>query len=87
MSDLTFSRFTFHNRTPNRKEVVKINKLIIRSAESIVFYRDNHNWVHRFVAENSAFRIETHPTRINTNGDILPFITQRIVEIEKISNN
>lgn len=86
VSDFTFPRFDFRSRTPNRKEVVKINKLIIRSSENMVFYRDNHNWVSRFVAENSAFRTELLSTRIKKNNGTFLLSTQRLVKIEKTSN-
>ena len=86
VDDFTFSRFTYRSLTPNRKEVAKINKLVVRSAESIVLYRDNHNWVQRFVAKNSTFRIEPYTKKIKINNGTLLLSTQRIAEFDKASN-
>lgn len=81
--DFTFSGFAYCIRTPNRKEVFKVNELIVRSAENMVFYRDNHNWVRRFVANNSAFRIEPYSRKIKSNKGTFMLFTQRIAKIGK----
>lgn len=85
-ADFTFSQFTYRNRTLNRKEVTKINSLIVQSAESMVFFRDNHDWVHKFITKNRAFRIEPHSTKIKTNNGTLLLSTQKLTKVEEVDN-
>jgi hypothetical protein len=80
--DLNFSRFNWRRRTLNREEVVKINRLLVQCAESMIFYRDNHDWIHKFIAKNSKFRIEMHSTKIKRGNKIGSENTQRIVKTE-----
>ncbi len=77
--DLTFSRFRFVERKLKRAEIVKINQLIIRCAEDLVFYRDNRGWISDFVAKNRAYRIEAINSRIPYATGILSVSTQRVV--------
>ncbi|MHC4530966.1 MAG: DUF4238 domain-containing protein [Planctomycetota bacterium] len=78
--DFTFSRFAYRNKSLKRKEVITINKLIVQCAESLVFYRDHHDWVYKFVARNSKFRIEPYTTKMQTNNGTLMIFTPRIGE-------
>ena len=41
-----------------RAELVDIYRLVVRSAEDLVFYRDNLTWVPDFIAKNRHYRIE-----------------------------
>jgi len=47
--------------------LITINRLIVRCAEDIVFYRDDLAWVRRFIEKNRHYRIEPtiskQPTR------------------------
>ncbi len=56
--DFSFSGFRRTIRKLNRSEVMNINRLIGRCAETTVFFRDNHEWVSNFVKKNAGFRIE-----------------------------
>ena len=56
-----------------------LNRLIVRCAEDSVFYRDDHPWVHRFIAKNRYDRIEPHTHTLATPTGILPSSTPRIV--------
>ena len=47
-------------------EIRDINKLIVRSAESLVFYRDDHDWVPRFIERHRRYRVESAVKRIPT---------------------
>jgi len=85
-ADFTFSQFTWRKRILSQKEVAEINSLIVRSAENMVFFRDNHNWIQRFIAKNSAFHIEPHSTRIKMDDGTLLSSTIRIAKIEKANN-
>jgi hypothetical protein len=62
--DLSFAMFTSSRRTPPRSEIIDLNRLIVRCAEDIVFYRDNHEWISKFVAKNRYYRIEAVTKRV-----------------------
>jgi hypothetical protein len=79
-NDFSFSNFRYTIRKLSRAEVVSINRLIVRCAESTVFFRDDHEWIIRFVKRNAAFRIEPRNHRIpHGNGTLLSF-TQEVME-------
>jgi hypothetical protein len=58
LADLSFANFRCHRRKISHKEAVEINRLIVRCAEDIVFYRDDSPWVQRFIAKNRHYRVE-----------------------------
>ena len=66
--DFSFPGFRRILRRPPRAEVARINKLIVQCAESVVFFRDNRDWVERFVRANSRYRIEPHTERLPTGA-------------------
>ena len=72
-SNFSFSGFKSTIRKISRQEVININKLIVRCAETNVFFRDNHEWVPKFVERNADFRIEprTHKIPHGKNGKLL----------------
>lgn len=35
-----------------------MNRLLVRCAEDVVFYRDEHPWVRRFIEKNRQFRVD-----------------------------
>ncbi len=41
-----------------REQVRSINRIIVQSAEDLVFYRDAHEWVSKFIEKNRHYRIE-----------------------------
>jgi len=65
-ADLSFKRFRYQRRRPSRNELAELNRLIVRCAEELVFYRDDHPWVQRFVSKNRAYRVEPHTDTIPT---------------------
>lgn len=69
--DFSFPGFDYRTRYPSRDEVSKINTLIVRCAESQVFFRSNHQWVSRFVKKNAAYSIQPRTIRIPHNGGTL----------------
>jgi Protein of unknown function (DUF4238) len=79
-ADFTFANFSSHSRKVNRQEVMKINRLIVRCAEEIVFYRDDYPWVQPFIAKNRYYRIEASIREITTQLNKVSFLTQRIVQ-------
>jgi hypothetical protein len=79
--DFSFSGFRRQIRRPPRQEIARINALLVRCAETTVFFRDNCEWVHRFVQKNSPFRIEPRTLRIPHNGSTLLWSTLEICRL------
>jgi hypothetical protein len=77
--DLSFSNFSCRRRTPHRAELVQINRLIVRSAEDMVFYRDDLPWIPTFIGKNRYYRIDVVTERIPQARGFLNVATQRIV--------
>ena len=62
--DFSFKGFRRRIRRPPRDEIGRVNALLVRCAESTVFFHENHDWVERFVRKNSLFRIEPRTQRL-----------------------
>jgi len=62
--DLSFAKFTSRQRKLQRAEIRSINRLVVRCAEDLVFYREAHPWVEKFVDKNRHYRIEAVTERI-----------------------
>jgi hypothetical protein len=77
--DLSFAKFTSNHRMLRRSEIVEINRLIVRCAEDLVFYRDNHDWIGDFIAKNRHYRVEAVTDRIPYGRGFMNISTQRIV--------
>ena len=77
----SFSDFKYTIRKLNRSEVVTINRLIVRCAETTVFFRDNFDWVLNFVKKNSRFRIETITGNLPYEKGSILWATQEISKI------
>jgi hypothetical protein len=77
--DFSFTTFGYRRRKVGRKELVKLNCLIVRCAEDAVFYRDDDPWVRPFVAKNRHYRIEPHTHRLTTPTGTLLISTQKVV--------
>lgn len=78
-ADFSFANFGYRSRKVGRKELVKLNCLIVRCAEDCVFYRDDHPWVRLFVTKNRHYRIEPYTHRLTTSTGTLLVSTQRVV--------
>jgi hypothetical protein len=77
--DLSFAKFTYGKRLLAHREIVEINRLIVRCAEDAVFYRDDNEWVGGFVAKNSNYRIEAVTERVPHDTGFLNLSTLRII--------
>ena len=82
--DYTFSDFKRSIRKLNRSEIIEINRLIVRCAETTVFFRDNHGWVSDFVKKNSSYRIENRTEKIPYKKGNLLWST---LEIRKVTEH
>lgn len=78
-ADFSFKGFRRKIRRASREEVVRINALLVRCAESTVFFSRNDDWVERFVRKNSYFRIESRTQRIPYQRGSLLFSSLKIV--------
>lgn len=76
--DFAFSRFSCVNRNVAHEDVVKINTLLVRCAEEMVFYRDNHPWVQLFIQKNQHYRIESYTEKVKTPRGTFLLSTQRV---------
>jgi hypothetical protein len=64
--DFSFLNFGYRSCNIGHDEVVKLNCLIVRCAEDVVFYRDDQPWVKPFVAKNRHYWIKPQTERIKT---------------------
>jgi hypothetical protein len=72
LADFSFANFHCHRRRISQKEVIEINRLIVRCAEDTVFYRDDSAWVQRFIAKNRHYRVESSISKQpRRNGSLL----------------
>ena len=79
-TDYSFSGFRHTVRNLSRPEVMSVNRLIVRCAETAVFFRDDYEWVPKFVKKNATFRIEPRTRRIPHGNGTLLWFTQEISE-------
>jgi hypothetical protein len=73
---LSFADFRCQRRRIGRKEVVEINRLIVKCAEDVVFYRDDSAWVQRFIARNRHYRIESTASKLRAGNGY--FVSSRL---------
>jgi hypothetical protein len=62
--DFAFPRFTYIDLTLNRSKTIDLNRVIVQSAESLVFHRDDKRWMKPFVSRYKTYRAETLTDRI-----------------------
>lgn len=83
-TDFSFSGFRRTLRKLSRPEVMSVNKLIVRCAETTVFFRDDYEWVPKFVKKNAGFRIEPRTRRIPHGNSTILWLT---LEVSETMNN
>lgn len=66
LEPFSFDRLVCRRKEATHAEIRLANQLIVRCAESFVFYRDELPWVRAFIEKNRNFRIEARNTRIPT---------------------
>lgn len=74
-----FKEFKYRFSDASRRDVMSINKAIVRCAESTIYYRDESDWVFSFVKKNRHFRIEPKFRHVS-NGESDYIITEIVVE-------
>jgi hypothetical protein len=78
--DLSFKSFRSRQRRPTHAEIVDVNRLIAQCAEELVFFRDDLNWIPKFVAKYRHCRIETAAGRVPVGDGFFNYASQRIVD-------
>lgn len=76
--NVTFKAFRCRLLAPSRSEVRAINQTIARCGEEFVFFRDNKDWVERFLNKNRSFRVEPMTTEIKTPTGYMLVSTIRV---------
>jgi hypothetical protein len=76
--DLSFARMRFRTMRPKLAKIQELNKLIVQSAEELVFFRDDLYWIPDFVARNRDFRVEPITNTIPADTGYYVVATQRI---------
>jgi hypothetical protein len=78
--DLKFPKFSYSRRKLRHREVIEVNRKIVRCAEDLVFYSDDEEWITPFVDKNRAYRIEPITEKIPHGTGFLNWSTQRVVQ-------
>jgi len=78
--DFSFSKFRHTVPKLSRSQIVNINRLIVRCAETKVFFRDDQEWVPRFVKKNAGFRIEPRTARTPHGSGLLSSFRLEVAE-------
>lgn len=77
-SDFSFAKFRHRSRKVGRKELSRINCLIVRCAEDAVFYSHDRPWIQPFVTKNRHYRVELYDHKLTTDSGTLLLSMQRI---------
>lgn len=85
-TDFSFPDFRHTIRKLSRPEVTSVNRLIVRCAETTVFFRDNYEWAQKFVKKNASFRIEPRTQRMPYGNAALLWFTQEVSETRNDSS-
>ena len=82
--DFTFAHFDCRVRKIGRRELTAVNRLLVRCAEHLVFYRDDHPWVQPFIRRNSTYRIEMQTQELPQPSGAILWSRQRIVSAHPV---
>ncbi len=85
-ADLDFANFGYRVSKLSRSQVGEVNKLIVRSAESLVFFPVLYDWIPKFVNRNSPYRIEPVTSALPTPSGSMMIFSQRIARIDSDKN-
>jgi hypothetical protein len=77
--EFTFPKFKAVRRNLKRAEVADINRIVVRCAEELVFFRDDRQWIEGFVGNNREYRIEPVTEVIRTATGCINMSTQRVL--------
>jgi hypothetical protein len=77
--DITFAKFNATTRYLKRAEILEINRLLVRCADALIFFRDDQDWIEGFVAKNRRYRIEPVTHKLPHGSGHLLVSTHRIL--------
>jgi len=78
--DYEFSEFRYRCVKAKRKEIVEINRLLVRCAENMVFFHKYHDWIFPFIKKNSKYYIEPQVYEAPAGRGQYKFFTSRVVK-------
>jgi hypothetical protein len=78
--DITFTRFNAARRRLKRADVLTINRLLVRCAEDLIFFRDDQEWVKSFVSKNRRYHIEPVTHKLPHGTGYALASTHRVLE-------
>jgi hypothetical protein len=78
--DYEFPEFRCRFVKAKRKEVVKINRLLVRCAENMVFFQKYHDWISPFIRKNSKYHIKPQVYEAPAGSGKYKFFTSRVVQ-------
>lgn len=80
--DLSFNKFQYRYRKPTRQEIRKLNLLIVRCAEDMVFYNNDYPWIKPFITKNRDYHLAMHVDELKTDtGSVL--ISRKTIDLVK----
>ena len=79
-SEPDFSGFRYQHTTLDQAGLEKINRIIVRCAESLVFYLHDQPWIQPFVAENARFRIEPKTLQFPSRKGTMQMAYQEVTD-------
>jgi len=68
--DFNFPDFRYRFSKIFGDKVRKINQIIVRSAEYLVFYKKNYDWVIPFIKKNAEYWVENVPSKLKTEDGV-----------------
>jgi Protein of unknown function (DUF4238) len=78
--DFGFRQFRYRAREIGREELGALNRLLVRCAEDLVFYRDDYPWVKPFISKHAGYHVETRTQELNTEGGAVLISQQKVVQ-------
>jgi hypothetical protein len=83
VESLDFPEFSTRRCEIRGKAVHAINRLIVQSAETLVFYRDDAPWVRKFVARHHRYLIEPKVRQVPTSKGYLVWSRLELEELTR----
>ena len=78
-TDFSFGNFSRRRRNVTLKEIIEINRLIVRCGEDVIFYRDDAPWTEKFLIKNRNFRVEPTTRKVHIGSGSLMVSTVRVL--------
>jgi hypothetical protein len=86
-ADESLSRLRFSRHRLSRSEVHRINTMIVRAAEDLVFFYRDIDWIPRFVERNRNYRSDNVREEIPARGGSLVVFRHQIVPFDRAANS